>query len=50
MRVQVLRVPVMPHNVKAWTHVQPDKVVLYIDESLITDEEARKIEASDWSA
>ncbi|MEU8623223.1 hypothetical protein [Streptomyces sp. NPDC048669] len=36
----------MPHNVRAWTDAQPGKVVLYIDESLITEEEARKIEAS----
>lgn len=49
MRVEVLRVSGMPHDVEAWTDVQPGKVVLYIDESLITDEEARKIEASDWS-
>ncbi len=50
MRVLVLRVSDMPHGVQAWTDVQPGKVVLYIDKSLITEAEARKIESTDWDA
>lgn len=48
MRVLVLRVSGMPHGVSAWTDVQHNEVVLYIDESLITEAEARKIEATKW--
>lgn len=46
MRVRVLRVSGMPHNVQVWPVSRNGKLVLHVDEELITDEGARFIEAA----
>lgn len=45
MRVQVLRVSGMPHNVQVWSVSRKSRLVLHIDKRLITDEGARLLEA-----
>lgn len=44
MRVKVLRVSGMPHNVDVWVDEAPGRVTYYIDESLITPLGAKVLE------
>lgn len=46
MRVRVLRVSGMPHNVQVWPVTRHGKLILQVDEKLVTDEGARFIEAA----
>lgn len=46
MRVRVLRVSGMPHNVQVWPVTRQGKLILHVDEDLITDEGARFLEAA----
>jgi hypothetical protein len=44
MRVKVLRVSGMPHNVDVWVDEAPGRVTYYVDASLITPLGARVLE------
>jgi len=46
MQVRVLRVSGMPHNVQVWPVSRNGKLVLQIDENLITEDGARFLEAA----
>lgn len=46
MRVRVLRVTGMPHNVQVWPVVQQGELFLHVDEKLVTDEGAQFLEAA----
>ncbi|MCX5202404.1 hypothetical protein OG897_13225 [Streptomyces sp. NBC_00237] len=36
----------MPHDIQAWANQQDDRVTVYINEALVSEVEARKLEAA----